>query len=234
LSDLSPPGRRRVKTAAACLCLAGTFVVGAGQAIANGDPASHVLPSRELFLPDDPDVCSQLGRRLAGVIESANRDGYRIKVGVVRTGEDLGTEYALFGRPNEYARFLARELPRQQFLQGSYRLLIVMPQGLGLYNGSDAESRALKRVSITSGGGKDDLGRAAIRAVTRLARARGHPLESPKPTPACPEGGSGSGDSSSSSSASFLMFAAPALLLIVAGVVAGLGRRRQREDPEHD
>jgi hypothetical protein len=204
------------------LVLVGALAAGE-KAFANGDPASDVLPAREIFLPNDPELCSPAARRLAGVVEGAREARYLIKVAVIPTRQDLGLVPALFGHPQDYAAFLARELPPQQFKDGSYRLLIVMPQGLGLYNGGAKERAALVPLSARLKAG--DLALSAITALRKLAQAAGRPVKAARLGPSCPGGGS---SDDSSSGTSILLFAAPGILLLLAGLVAGLTRRRPR------
>jgi hypothetical protein len=171
-------------------------------ALANGDPASHVLPSREVFVPFDPSLCSAAGRRLDALTEATRKAGYPIKVAVIPTGEDLGTLFRLFGRPQEYARVLASELPRKHF--GRYRLLVLMPGRAGLYNATPKESQALRRIvrrsqSDGADSSREALTRWAIDIVSKLSRTAGHRVASPKPKPACPDIELGSPSSSSES-----------------------------------
>ena len=215
-----------IRTSAAVLLVLAALATAVDEAIANGDPASDVLPAREIFLPGDPDLCSANARRLAGAVEGAREARYLIKVAVIPTRGDLGLVPAFFGRPKDYATFLARELPPQQFRDGNYRLAIVMPQGLGLYNGGARERAALERLPESN---PEDLALAAIKAVRGLAKAAGRPVKPGVLGPSCPGGGS----DKSSSSGSFLLFAAPGILLLVAAAVAGLGRRRTRGEGEN-
>jgi hypothetical protein len=171
--------------------LALIFVAGEEGARANGDPASHVLPSREVFVPFDPSLCSAAGRRLDALTEAMRKAGYPIKVAVIPTGEDLGTLYRLFGRPQAYARVLARDLPRHAIERRrgrrAYRLLVVMPGGLALNRSNDREARVLRRTAIDAEASREDLVRLSIDVVSTLSRATGHRVAAPKPKPACPD-----------------------------------------------
>jgi hypothetical protein len=105
------PAACRLLTAFALI--AATFIAGEADVLANGDPASHVLPSREVFVPFDRSLCSPAGRRLDALTDATREAGYPIKVAVIPTAEDLGTLFRLYGRPQAYARQLASELPRE-------------------------------------------------------------------------------------------------------------------------
>lgn len=222
---------RRLLTAFALLAL--TFVGSEGEVLANGDPASHVLPSREVFVPFDPSLCSAAGRRLDALTEETRKAGYPIKVAVIPTAEDLGTVYRLFGRPQEYARLLARELPselfREQEGRRSYRLLVLMPGGIALNKAGPKESRVLMRISVGPEASKEELARLAIEVVSRLSRAAGHRVASPRPKPECPDieiDSSSSPSSDGGSLGTVLIVVAPVAMLALALFFGARGRRR--------
>jgi hypothetical protein len=136
---------------------------------ADGDPASDVLITTNVYLPyaapPSKDVTAKLSREVAAVY--ARND--RIKVAVIATATDLGAIPSLFGKPTEYATFLGQEL--SSYYVGP--LLIVMPAGFGIYDGGRsvaAESRVLDRMSV-GGRSPDDLTRAAATAVRALRNA---------------------------------------------------------------
>jgi hypothetical protein len=111
---------------------------------------------------------------LTGEVAKANTAGYRIKVAVIASAIDLGSVPALFDQPQLYAQFLGTEL--SSFYTN--RLLVVMPNGFGIYNngaGTDAEASVLRGLQI-EGADPDSLTRAATEAVQNLAAAA-------KPTP---------------------------------------------------
>jgi hypothetical protein len=207
------------------------LVTSETEAFANGDPASHVLPAQDLFLPSDALLCSAAVRRLTALTEATKKAGYPIKVAVIPTGEDLGTLYRLFGRPERYARQLAVELPAELFepLDGKrgYRLLVLMPGGLGLEGGGTKETRALERFTVDADATEADLARLANRVVARLARAAGSPVTPPPPKPECFEIESTSDSSSSDSSAvgTVLIFLAPVAMFALAMYLGSRGRR---------
>jgi hypothetical protein len=159
------------------VALAGTVAVGT--ALADGDPASDILPSQDVFLPYNTVLSGKLSptdRQLVATVAAANHAGYRIKVAVISSGYDLGSVTGLIGKPRTYARFLGQELG---YLY-SGPLLIVMQDGFGVYDGKRpvaSEQRLLRAVAIRTGA--NGLQEAATAAVARLAASSGHPIEVP-------------------------------------------------------
>jgi hypothetical protein len=141
---------------------------------ADGDPASDVLLLRNVFLPYEapsPSVAGGLEQAVDGVYLHGNR----VKVAVVYSRDDLGAIPSLFGQPSQYAQFLGIELG----LWYVGPLLVVMPSGIGIYDGgrpTSAEQQVLRSVSVAAGS-PDDLVRTAAAAVLRLAAANA--LDSP-------------------------------------------------------
>ena len=97
---------------------------------ADGDPASDVLLLRNVFLPYEAPSPS-----VAGALEQAANAVYlhgdRLKVAVIYSRDDLGAIPSLFGQPAQYAQFLGIELG----LWYVGPLLVVMPNGVGIYDG---------------------------------------------------------------------------------------------------
>lgn len=212
----------------AAALLATALASGAGIAFANGDPASHVLPTEDIFLSSDPGLCSAPARRLSALTDATKRAGLLVKVAVIGAPADLGDVPQLFDRPVEYARFLGPELDpglaRGRQAKHPYRLLVVMPAGFGLYRGEPREAKALERLARPKGGSSEALTRAAYRGVQSIARSAGKRMGAPRPKAGCV---SAEGSSSSSSSSSVLMFIAPLALVGLALAAARLGRRRK-------
>ncbi len=159
--------RKLLLLAAALAALAGLTTPAAR---ADGDPASDVLYFQDVFLPyvkPAADVAAQL----TAAVTAANKAGFRIKVAVIASEQDLGSVPSLFNRQDLYARFLGIEL-KTFYTQ---RLLVVMPAGIGVYdNGkpTDAEKAALAGVTIDSPD-SDGLARAATSAVQKLRQTLG-------------------------------------------------------------
>jgi hypothetical protein len=137
---------------------------------ADGDPASDVLYLQDVYLPyqhPSADAASDL----SAAVTAANTAGYRMKVAVIASQEDLGLVGSLYGQPRVYARFLGAEV--QSFFSG--HLLIVMPQGFGIwFNRYDISSQQglLGGVKIEAQD-PDGLTHAAAAAV-RLLTAQDH------------------------------------------------------------
>jgi hypothetical protein len=142
----------------ACGCLAGT-------AAANGDPASDVLLSDDVYLPYNPPT-APTATALRRAVDRAYAQHFRIKVAVIADEVDLGSVPSLFGKPNQYATFLGMEL--ESLYVGP--LLIVMRVGFGIYDGGRsvaAEDRVLRGLDV-EGASSESLTRTAVRAVERL------------------------------------------------------------------
>ena len=151
-------------------------VLGAAPAHADGDPASDVLATQPVFLPQDAGIPAGAQTQLAALLKTAQRNRHPIRVAVIATPADLGSITQLWRRPQTYARFLGEELSL------TYRgpLLVIMPNGFGLsgFSGSLARAaRALSGIRPSQRGAQ--LGTTAISAVERLAAASGHPLRPP-------------------------------------------------------
>lgn len=159
--------RKLLLIAVGVACLAGLATPAAR---ADGDPASDVLYFQDVFLPYVK-PSADAAKQLASTVAAANKAGFRIKVAVIASEQDLGSVPSLFNRQDVYARFLGAEL-KMFYTQ---RLLIVMPAGFGIYdNGkpTDAEKAALAATTIGSPD-SDGLTKAATAAVQALRKAIG-------------------------------------------------------------
>jgi hypothetical protein len=135
---------------------------------ADGDPASDVLYFQDVFLPYVK-PSADAAAKLTATVAAANKAGFRIKVAVIASQQDLGSVPSLFNRQDLYARFLGAEL-KTFYTQ---RLLVVMPAGFGIYdNGkpTDAEKTALGGVTIPTPD-SEGLTAAATAAVVKLRQA---------------------------------------------------------------
>jgi hypothetical protein len=222
--------RMRTRWLIAAALLVTALASSAGIAFANGDPASHVLPTEEVFLTSDPYLCSVPARRLSALTDATKDAGLLVKVALIGSPEDLGDVPELFDRPTEYAHFLGPELDpglaRGRKSKHPYRLLVVMPGGFGLYRGEPSESKALERRASPKDGSADALASAAYKGVQSIARSAGKRISVPTPKARCES----AGGSSSSSSSSVLMFIAPLALVGLALFAARLGRRGKPRD----
>jgi hypothetical protein len=194
---------------------------------ADGDPASDVLLTQDIFFPYAPPVSQRLKTALERVVKAARKAGYPMKVALINTEADLGAYPQLFNQPSKYTDVLSRELatlnPHGDPLK-EVHLLIVMPGGFGGSNLGDGVDRALGPVQIDPGGGSDALSQAAMAAVARIATENGHrvavpPEASVKVSKSAKKSGGGT---------SAVVFLAPALLLFAGLFVAGrIAARRQ-------
>jgi len=142
-------------------------------ALADGDPASDYLLAQSTFLsPYDGHIPAAEANRLVAMLKSAKEQGFPLKLAVIVTRYDLGAVPILFRRPQTYAKFLAEE----DYYYWRDELLVVMPNGYGLYKTKNlpvadkAVIAKLPAVSSTSGA---ELATAAERALTALAARRG-------------------------------------------------------------
>jgi hypothetical protein len=157
----------------------------AAPARADGDPASDVLVTQSLFLPQDGAVPAKQQAQLTSLVQSAARRGYPIRVAMIASASDLGSVTALWRRPQSYAAFLGEELS----LVYHGPLLVVMPDGFGVYRVPAQTATALAGVNATHGG----LGTVTLTAVQRLAAAAGHPLPVSSAAVTAKPAGSGNG-----------------------------------------
>jgi hypothetical protein len=163
-------GRPLLTTLALLAILALAAGWAAGPARADGDPASDVLATQQLFLPQNAALPTTEQIQLATLLQSAARTGYPVRVALIASPTDLGSITALWRQPQNYAEFLGQELTL------AYRgpLLVVMPNGFGLYR--FARPLAAERSTLAGINPSVGLGAAALTAVQHLAAAAGHPL----------------------------------------------------------
>jgi hypothetical protein len=179
----------------------------ASPARADGDPASDVLASQTLFLPQDAAVPASQQAQLAALLHAAARAGYQIRVAIIASPTDLGSVTALWRQPHNYARFLGQELA----LVYKAPLLVIMPHGYGLYQPSGLPAGEQAALATLPAPGTR-LGTAALAAIQRLAAASGHTL--PPPTAAPPS------SASSTDTTSWLVFAIGCALIAIAGIAS--------------
>ena len=198
--------RRAVLGLTAAVFIAGA-IVGAPTALADGDPASDVLATANLFLPWDAGLSASQQRQLAALLETALRADAGVRLAVIASPSDLGSVTQLWRRPHLYAAFLGDELSLV------YRgpLVVVMPDGIGIYHAGAALSRAELSIAASppSGSRAGALLGAAISAVRRIAAASGHVIGNVRePTAAGRPGGPGT--------ASWIALTVGALLILAA------------------
>jgi hypothetical protein len=182
--------------------------------LADVDPASDVLLLDNVFVPYQPKVCSKLQDQLKELAADAKRADYPVKIALILTSSDLGGAPQLFDDPDGYATFLYGEIGAQ--IDGV--VVIAMPGGFGMAP-DQPEASVLTDRSIPDAVDSDGLARATLQVVPKLAAAAGKTLKEPKIASGC---------SSKSGSSTVLVFAAPIALLLIAGSLIALGRRRPR------
>ncbi len=141
-------------------------------ALADGDPASDYLITQPAFLPFDAKVDKARAAELSALLADANRKGFPIRVAVISSKIDLGAVPVLYRKPQTYAKFLGQEL----FYFYKHSLLVVMPNGYGVYAHGPAPKGDVAAVAKLPPAGSTDgntLVAAADRAVRTLARRRG-------------------------------------------------------------
>jgi hypothetical protein len=142
-------------------------------ALADGDPASDFLLSQSSFLsPYDGKIPAAQQKRIVAMLQSAKQQGFPLRLAVIVTRYDLGAVPILYRKPQIYAKFLAQE----DYYFWKDELLVVMPNGYGLYKlknlppQDQALIAKLPKFDTTDG---PTLGTAAERAITALAVRRG-------------------------------------------------------------
>lgn len=143
------------------------LLVAAPAARADGDPASDFLLSRPTFLPPDAGIPAGYQNQLNQVVADAKARGYVIRVALISAPYDLGSVGVLYQKPKQYARFLGQELA---FVYRG-RLLVVMPNGLGVSRNGKPVPRDQAVVDRLPPPGKDGaaLASTATQAVSKLA-----------------------------------------------------------------
>jgi hypothetical protein len=156
---------RRVLLVAAVAAL-----VAVPAARANGDPASDVLITNQVYIGPEVPLSNSDRDALVKTVAAANERGYPIRVAVIAFTSDLGTAVSLWRHPRDYAKFLGSELA---FVY-TKPLLIAMPSGFGVYHRNKPvakEQRVLARVP--PGKTPTAIAQQTTKAVHALAAANG-------------------------------------------------------------
>jgi hypothetical protein len=179
--------------------------------LADGDPASDVLLGENVFYPYSPPTSPALQKQLNAATAAAKQAHFPLKVALIGAPVDLGVIPSLFGKPQKYADFLDQEIS----FQTKQPLLVVMAAGYGV-QGVDAKTKAAAAALAKPASTKsNDLARAAIIAVPKLAAAAGHPLN-----------GEGGGSGGGGDSSRVILVAALAAVAIAAAAALVVVRRR--------
>jgi hypothetical protein len=223
------PLRRRLRGLLGAVVLSSALGGGAaGVAEADVDPASDVLLLQDFFVPYQPQVCSEVKGALGEATKRSRAAGYPLKLALIASPSDLGGVPQFFGNPNPYAKFLGHELELAGHgVSRPVRILpvvVVMPQGFGLYHTDPRVAKAVSSVEVPNRGDPTALAGAALRALPKITAAAGHPIAAVAIPTRC-----------SQSSGSAALFLAPLAVLLVAGLVYAFGfRGRGRRDEEAD
>jgi hypothetical protein len=212
------PLRRRPATvgSAGALVLVALACAAPAPCAGDGDPASDVLPAKDVFFPYQPNVSPALEGAAEKAVHALGAAGFPLKVAIIGSALELGLVQNMFGHAQEYAQFLDREISFNQ----PKKLLVVMPTGFGVVPAGLA--RALAGIRVDTHGRSNGITRSAIVAVVAIARYEGHPIALPS-LASSPAGGS---------PPALLVFGLPAALLAVAGfVVLRRGASRLAEHP---
>jgi hypothetical protein len=197
--------RRLLSTLALALSLTG---VCATLALADADPASDVLVSQNVFYPYSPPPTNALQSALNAETAAAGRAHLPIKVAVIASAMDLGGIPSFFGKPQPYANFLDQEIA---FGHPNPPLLVVMASGYGVRGLPAAATAAAASLPKPESPRSDDLARAAIAALPKLAAAAGHPIP-----PGSASGTNGRGGGHASTPVTVVIFALIAVAIAVA------------------
>jgi len=164
---------------AAVAALVAIFLVR--DALADGDPASDYLINQPMFLPFSTSVPTTQAKQLESMLLDAKQKGFPLKVAVIAGPTDLGAIPSLYGKPKQYARFLGQE----DYYFFKDELLVVMPQGYGLYKHAHlpaADVAAVARLPKPPSRSGGSLVGAAVEAVRTLAARRGLALAVTSPS----------------------------------------------------
>lgn len=190
---------------------------------ADGDPASDVLLIDNVFYSYEPGVSAALTASLNATVSRAHAAGFPIKVALIEAPLDLGAIPQLFGKPQEYARYLDIEISYNSVA----KLLVVMPQGFGTF--ASGPVSALASIHIDTAAQSDGLAAAAILAIGRLAKLAGHPIAVPNVPGDLSGASSSAGTGGGGVPVVAVVLAVAAVALSVAAAVAW---RRRRPAPD--
>jgi hypothetical protein len=179
---------------------------------ANGDPASDVLLTDEVFLPFEAPISNSAQDNLRKTVAEANKKGLKLRVALIAFTSDLGTATALWRHPQDYSEFLGKEVA---FVYTG-PLLISMPSGFGFYNQDRPVAREKQALAkVKPGTTPTALAESTTAAVRALATAKGITL---------PKASSGS----SATRDRLILGAAVLAFVLVLAFPARLVRRRGR------
>jgi hypothetical protein len=158
------------------------FALCAPAARADGDPASDILPSEDVYYGYAIDLRSKEAAQLPAMLATSRARGYELKVALLSGFQDLGIATWMWLDPREYARYLGAELS----LVYHGHLLVLMRNGYGVYFDGKVpgvERRVISRLPPPRRAA--NFLESAIDATRALAAANGVKLTVPdvKPPP---------------------------------------------------
>jgi hypothetical protein len=186
-------------------------------AAADGDPASDVLLAENVFYPYSPATSKPLQRQLDAATATAVKLREPVKVALIASPVDLGTIPELFGKPQEYAEFLEKEIN----FTAVQPLLVVMAAGYGTQGLPGSAAAAVAALDKPAGRTSDDLAAAALKAVEKITASEGRPLTGPA-TPTSSSAGEGGGDGTA-----IIVIVLAILALAATGLLARATLRRR-------
>jgi hypothetical protein len=210
---------RRLLVPAIALLLAASALVALAPApaLADGDPASDVLLGENVFYPYSPPVTAATQKTLSAATAAAKKAGFPLKVALIASPVDLGVIPDLFGKPQKYAEFLDQEIS----FRGKQPLLVVMSTGYGVQGLTPKATAAVATIPPPAGKQSEQLAKAAITGVSKLATASGHSLGDVSGVPGSKSGGS--------SATTLIIIVLVAAALATAAALALITVRRRRE-----
>jgi hypothetical protein len=203
------------RTAVAAALAAAVLLAHPGLARANGDPCSDILLITDICIPSEAKIPQSTSKELSTIISAAGKKGTRLKVGLISSPGDLGLIPQLFGKPQEYARFLGQEI----LYSYDGILLVVMKKGYGVFHSRMSVKReiaALRSLPPPSSGKPADLLKASVGPARRLVALAGTPVSAH------------SGSDSSTRDRLIIVVGAIVLLAIGAAALEALRSRRKR------
>lgn len=200
----------------------GLALAPAPAAVADGDPASDVLLVDNVFYPYSQAVSPVYTAALNAAVERAHAAGFPIKVALIESTIDLGAIPQVFGKPEQYAKFLDIEISYNSVA----KLLVVMPQGFGTFAAGPVS--ALSGIRIDAAAHSNGLAAAAVLAIARLAKLAGHPIAVSKVPGLSGAGGPGGPGGSGGGAGAVLAVVAVVAVLLLAGGTLTIRRRHRR------
>jgi cytochrome oxidase Cu insertion factor (SCO1/SenC/PrrC family)/thiol-disulfide isomerase/thioredoxin len=207
------------------------LLVPAASALADGDPGSDVLVYQDLFVGSDAGLSVGQQAKFEGLLQSAAKAGFPIRVAIISSPTDLGAVTELWRSPGPYARFLGIELS----LSYKQRLLVVMPNGFGFnwpgHTAGPAYAQ-LAKISIAPGGpGLLNAAQAGVQALAAAAHvklsATGAGTPASGSAPAASAGALNGGATASGGSGSSALWIVLTVVVLVTIVLATAWVRRR-------